>query len=106
MNASGFSDVQEVDAELEKKSWWCFGMGPKAPVREGVQQVSRQQEVTGVYGRTVVSNEKWFPILKERSRSDFYTRELLFNRGLQMCSDERDNGIIGNICSICPGNTS
>lgn len=104
MNEFGFTDVQKVDAELERKSWWSFGMGPKALGRECSEHPDNG-EVTGVYDRTVVSNER-FHILKERSHSDSYTRELLFNRVLQICSDGRDNDIIGNICSICPGNTS
>lgn len=57
MNESGFTDGQKVDAELERQSGWCCGMGPKAPGRE-CSECPGNGEVAGVYGGTVVRNEK------------------------------------------------
>lgn len=50
-------------------------MGPKALERE-FSEFRDDGRVAWVCGRNVASNEKIFPILKERSHSDSYTREI------------------------------
>lgn len=56
MDESVFTGVQNVDAELGRKFWWCFGTRPKAPERE-LREFPDNGEITGIYGRTAVSKE-------------------------------------------------